>query len=304
MNQRMLFGAQLLISLTAAGTLTGCMMDDDEPSDGGSPVEPTGLNVMTEDGLAPPDLSCLGLRTAPSGKESERVTLDARAFGIVDDRGKPVLVPGLEVQVFANNQIPTDAGCEAGCTVATDNGDGSYEFDAPESGWIAYRTLARAAGEEGPPILRTMEVNFVAQPEEGLNTIFEPVLDGLHTSLSIPRDKEAALVAGRFLDCQGRTVEGAQVNLRGTEGDLVATSDERRTIYIGEMGPNPNLKETTLSGQWSFINAPTNETTVVVEIRSENGVLLGCELAPVAPSAMSVVRIFPLRGDAAAICTE
>lgn len=320
MNQGILIWARLFATVASAALLPSCMMDDEQEgpdgsdctggADGGPSVggtmgetpEVTGLQVLTDDGPALPDLSCLGVHMTPTGGKQESTTLDARAFGSLDEMGNPIVVPGLEVQVFANNQIPVEETCEEGCSLATDNGDGSYEFLSAAGSWNAYRVIERSAGDLGPATLRTMEVNFVPRPEEGFNTIFEPVFDGLHAALSIPRDSEAGLLGGRVLDCQGRYVEGARVSVRDQHGNAIPTSDTTRPVYIDTMGPDASLERTTWTGQWSFTNVPVGEGSVVVEARSENDILVGCEVIPVGPSAMSVVRVLPLRGDAASVC--
>lgn len=317
-HRTFLFACPALLALVVASTNAGCMMDDDDTPEastatggsssatggagGADAPTPTGLRVQTDNGPAPADLTCLAEHAAPVSAAAVPATLDARAFGMADEMGHPVLVPGLEVQVFADNTIPSGDTCGAGCVTATDNGDGSYSFDAPSAGWIAYRVLERAAGSAGPAALRTMEVNFTAGGEEGLNTIFEPVLDGLHAALQIPRDSEAGLVAGRVLDCNGDFIEGARVFLRDTDGNTIAFDDDTRPIYIDTMGPDPALEATTFAGQWSMTNVPTNVGPIVVEVRAANDVLVGCELAPAAPSAMSVVRITPLRADGPTAC--
>lgn len=320
MNQGMLIWSRAFVTIAGVALLPSCMMDDEKeghaasastggddggPSLGGTMGETselTGLQVLTDDGPAAADLSCLGVHITPTGGKLESAMLEARAFGSLDEMGNPVVVRGLEVQVFANNQIPADESCEEGCSLATDNGDGSYEFLASANSWIAYRVLERPAGDLGPATLRTMEVNLLPRPEEGINTVFEPVFEGLHAALSIPRDSEAGLLAGRVLDCQGRYVEGARVTLRDQRGHTISTSETTRPVYIDTMGPDPSLERTTWTGQWSFTNVPVGEGSIVVEVRSENDILAGCEVVPVGPSTMSVVRVLPLRRDAASVC--
>lgn len=269
---------------------------------GGGTVAPTGLRIMTDQGPAPADFSCLNQRNAPAPGADQTVTLTANAFGQVDAMANPIVVPGLEIQLFAGNAIPADTGCGANCMLATDNGDGSYTVDAPSDAWLAYRVIERAEGPGGPAVLRTVETNFTPSPEEGFNSIFEPVLDGLHNALGIARDTTATLVAGRVLDCNGDFVEGARIAVRDVGGNSVPVTITTRPIYIDTMGPDPSLTETTFAGQWSFTNVPLSGGQVAVEVRAENDVLVGCELAATASDAMSVARVGPLRADGPTAC--
>lgn len=283
--------------LSLGWLLLGCPMDE-----AGSP-EPTGLRVMTDEGPAAADFSCLGQRTRPSSSTQAFFSMPAFSFGQLDAEGNRVTIANLEVQVFRDNRVPESTACGSGCTLANHEGDGIYSFEASDGAWLAYRVLERPAANGAPAILRTVETNLAPGPDEALNTVLAPVLDGVHQALDIPRDESRTLVAGRFVDCNGDLVEGATISLRDTEGDSIATVDGTQVIYLDAMGPNPTLKKTPFSGQWSVTNVPVGESQVAVEVRASNGVLVACELAATAPDTLSVVRLHPLRADAPSVCT-
>ncbi|MDD9965427.1 MAG: hypothetical protein OXR73_04325 [Myxococcales bacterium] len=265
---------------------------------------PEGLQVATDGGRAEADFACLGRLLAPNTGSPAEFTMGAHAFAQTDNQGRPLAVPGLEVQLFDDNRIPDGSRCDTGCTRAEDLGDGTYRFLAAAEGWLAYRVLERSAGAMRPAVLRALEVNFVPAPGEAFNTVFEPVLDGLHQALDLPRDPQRTLLAGRLFDCNGRLVAGATIGLRDARGEKIASTPITRPIYLGPTGPDLSLAATTFTGQWSVTNAPVGTGTIVVEARADNGVVVACELAATAPDAMSVVRLRPLRRDAPAACTR
>lgn len=261
---------------------------------------PTGLRVMTPSGAAPANLSCLGQRTAPQPGSATSFTLPAVSFGQVDGMGNPVLVPGLEVQVFADNVVPDDLTCTGSCSLATDLGDGTYQLSLPEGGWWAYRVVERAAGP-GPAVLRSFEVNAPASNEEFFNTILEPVLSGLYQSLAVPLDTTAATISGRFVDCDGNPVEGARITLADATGKPIDFDASTLALYLDPL-PDPNLDATTYEGRWAATNVPLHAGGIAVQVWSDNDVLVGCEVFPVAATGLSTGRVRPLRADAATAC--
>lgn len=262
---------------------------------------PTGLRVMTPEGPAPANLSCLGQLEAPTPGSATAFTLPAISFGQVDGMGNPVLVPGLEIQVFADNVVPEALTCTGSCSIASDLGDGTYQLSLPEGGWWAYRVVERAAGP-GPAVLRSMEVNAPASTEEFFNTIIEPVLTGLHQSLGVPLDTSAATVSGRFVDCDGQPVEGAQISLTDATGNTIDFDASTLALYLDPL-PDPSLAATTFEGRWASTNVPLHAGGVAVHVWSDNDVLVGCEVFPVAATGLSTGRIRPLRADAASACS-
>jgi hypothetical protein len=84
----------------------------------------------------------------------------------------------------------------------------------------------------------------------------------------------------------------------------MANDERTRVLYLDDKGPNPTLRRTPFSGQWSVVNVPAASRQVVVEARAKNGALIACELTAVAPDSLSVLRIRPLRADAPAPCAD
>ena len=246
---------------------------------------------MGDDGPEPADFSCSPAQPTPG--EMTMVSWPAVAFAENDGMGGPKLVPGLEVQVFFDNVVPVDAGCGAGCTLAVDNGDGTYDFEAPADGWFAYRVMEQGAQ------LRTMEVNTTPAPDQWFNTVAAPVLDGLFGILQLQRDPAAMLVAGRLVDCSGRGVRGAVARVFSLAGDEHVVP----TVYFNDAGvlPDPTRDTTNWDGRFSLANVPVSASQVAVKLL-DGDTALGCELAAAASDTLSTMRVGPMRSDAPSAC--
>ncbi len=299
MNIDSLVCAKFAFSIAGGLVLTACPMSEEEPEGDGSPTESWELSIMTEDGRADANLSCLGEGTQPNSNSTREWSIPAYAFAQVDEEGNPLLVPGLEIQIFPDNAIPSGSECER-CRIASDEGDGFYSFEGPSEGWIAYRVLERSTAAMGPPVLRTSEANFELQ-SDAFNIMYAPVLDGLHQQLGLERDTTRALVAGRLVDCDGVPIEGATVRVLDSEG---RPFEDRGvlTFYLDDQGPAPELSQTSFAGRWSLVNVPAAEEVAYIEMRAPSGALISCEKIAISENGFTALRARPLRSDSPDAC--
>ena len=250
-----------------------------------------GLEVLDEDGdPEPANFSCLGDRSAPSPGKSGMVSVPLVAFGELDDLGDPLWVPGMEVQVFADNRIPADDACNEDCSLATDLEDGKYALSLPEGGWFAYRVLERELSEESPRVLRTVEVDAVhpGDAKAGwLSTVREPAAEELLASKGAELADDTALVAGRFVDCDSRPVLNGVVRVFDAEGRRLLPGTDPASLAIFYFddegsGASSNRDATNRQGRFLLANVPTGEGQLRIEVSGalvDDGPieLVGCE---------------------------
>ncbi len=264
--------------------------------DGGMTSAP---RVQAHDGdqIVAADFSCRGVRTAPTAGADTTATMPVLAFGEMAD-GNPVVVPGATVQIYPSND--TQGGmCGADCTTGTEVNPGLYEVTVPSPGWFSYWV------DGGPDFHPTLEnhTSLAPAPQPNwFNLMRRATLSGLFALLGEVADPNAALIAGRILDCNGLPVSGAELRVFDGQG-----SADGVIAYFAETGlPSVDLEWTTSQARWTLANAPAGsplrvELWGVVEDGGDTE-LLGCELMESYPDTVSSAGIGPLRADGPSDC--
>ncbi len=257
-----------------------------------------GVGGTTADTTSPADFACLGSRTAPVGGADKTFSLEIREF-----RGGDAF-EGLDVCFFPDNNVSLDS-----CTgqMVTTDASGNVSVTAPEGGWYAYRVFPSEMGGASMNIQDSIQINEEVPAGDAAqgNSVSEGTLGLIPAVLGLSRADGTALVAGTVQDCAGEPVYGAVVRMYdGTTllQETMATSTPKYRYFNGEAFPSGEQPWTHVDGLYAAANIPAAAagTDITVEVWGElDGVfqVIGCEVVPALPDAISIVNVGPLRSD-------
>lgn len=307
MNERRWLVACAVVALSACGDNGGGGTDSGVADSGGGGSDAGALMLPramadtdgnAENGTeAPANFACLGTPTAPTAGAAIDFTANFYSFGATDP------VPDAPVQIFTTNVVgPTCAAPD--CATYTTDASGNATITAPASAWLAYRVPATG------DFVDTIGYNRDA-PAAATDTLDLPVVS-MMTLGFIPalffrtRVPGTGVVSGNLSDCDGNTVEGAQLHLfRG--GTEIQPGSGMTDFFVGYFNaatglPSRTAKWTDADGIYASANVEATTDLVRVEVwavLTEGGEpeRVACEAIQVAADAVSIISAGPTRGD-------
>jgi hypothetical protein len=304
------------LALGAVGCDGGNNTTDAGPRDGGRtdsgtpPVELPVVQAADGDTLVPADLSCLGMRSAPTAGAATDIPARTILRGLSD-----MARPSTTVRVFPGNQVVSSDTCDAPtCIEVTTDATGNGTLNLPADGWFAYQVVGEPSAT--PPTTNTSQVNVPAAPAASgvveLSVINRGLFESALGAANVMPQVGTSYFTGTARDCAGRPLVGAQIRVFGAGGEIVGGTNPRgaRFVYWPDEGPFPGANEpyTSLQGRYAGGNIDPEETLrielwAVTEEGAEPS-LIACEEFGGQADQVTILNINPLRSDAPASCSE
>ncbi|MCB9779965.1 MAG: hypothetical protein H6742_15480 [Alphaproteobacteria bacterium] len=258
------------INVTSAptGDLDSCCPDGSSSSDGGSCWESGDWRDESPDPSAQRDTDLLG---------------DIYDF----ETGDPVDTATLDLW-FSND--PT-AGAPDYSVIG--DGDGvvtsTYKTCTP----IAYRVRTDPDLEA---TVDTYEINQISSFTEGtvqeeFNSVSTATYAIIPSLLGVSPDADKGVIAGTAYDCGGDPIEGAQVVVRDSSGNI---PESLVVKYFVDEFPNRNQEYTSPDGLWVAINVPEGDWNIELYVADGAGGhrMVGSSQAPVFPESILISNIY------------
>ncbi len=282
---------------------------DSGPSDSGmAPVELPVLQAADGDTLVAADLSCLGVRTAPTAGDATDLPVRSIQRGLMD-----MARPATTVRIFPGNQILSSETCDApACTEVTTDGAGDGTVNLAADGWFAYQVI----GDETAGTSTTAQVNVPATPAGSgvieLSVISRGLFESALGAANVQPQVGTSYFTGTARDCMGRPLVGARIRVFGGGGEIVGGTNPRgpRFVYWPDEGPFPLSSEpyTSLQGRYAGGNVDPEDTLRLelwaVRAEGEEPSLIACEEFGGQQDQVTVLNVDPLRADAPASCSN
>lgn len=306
-----------LVCVLALGVTSACDDNGDGGTDAGpdtstdaggdGPGQPV-LMAFDGSGLVEADLSCLGSRTAPAPGETMDFPVRTVSRGVSD-----TAKPSTTVQLFADNEVPADASCGAGCIELTTDASGMGTASLAADGWFAYRVLggdggATTAQVNAPAVFRT---TGGTEPAVELSVVSQELFELAIGTAQVEPQLETAFFTGSATDCAGNPLVGGEIRVFGPGGEIQGGTAPTsvRYVYWGDAGPFPSATQpfTSQQGRYAGANLPP-EGDLRMElwgVRTDGGEpeLIACEAFPAHPDHVTIIDLGPLRADGPSDCS-
>jgi hypothetical protein len=305
-GRRLALGCAMGIALVAGCNNPSTGTDSGTPGTDSGGM--TGLPVVSIGSSAMPmaaDLSCLGMRTAPTPGDAAMVTVTVHDFQFSANA-----IANAQVNLFPDNLVAD--GCTGSCVAAMTDASGSLSAMLPQGGWFAYRIAAGATSGSSTTVL-TVAYNRTAPMAGGtidLPSVSQSTVGVIPTLFMRTRVAGRGIVSGSVFDCAGEEIRGAQVHMFQGDTEIMGGSGSMDTFFgyfNGSRIPAPMATYTNYDGIFAGanVNVPDDGSPIRVELRGvieEGGdpVLLACEEIEIFADAVSIISVGPLRNDYAA----
>lgn len=258
-----------------------------------------------------PSLGCLGTRTGPIAGPTVDFELTVDAFLGPSGGGE-----GMRVQTFANNLLPADLSCGAGCMESTVDAASRVAMSGMEGSWFAWRVLSRAGSTPEERTVLTAQVNEVAPAESGSTQIYytqESSITDIRDAFTGPSRAGTDVVAGTVTDCDDNELTSVEIRVfddsgRVTVGDG-AGDGHFAVLALDPFGWDGSRELTVPGGNYAFGNLmPSGSRRVRVEAwgRPSAGgpeVMLSCEEATLYGNGLFILNLGPARSDGPTGCS-
>jgi hypothetical protein len=293
--------------------------ETDAGVDAGPPREPvqivTGVDGEGDPIFGPADFTCTGMAPTETGTP---VAFNAQATSF----GTSSTVADLVLQFFADNAVPLDGTCGAGCTEVTTDASGiASVMDVPSS-WYAYRVPAGSGtvGGVATEFVEVVQYNEIAPAAGGMggiNAVAATMQNSFILLLGATRVAGTAVVTGQAFDCMGEPVVNATIRMYDSAGEIPLMRlgpdyDEVSPFqfyFNGEQFPAPRQPDTNVDGLYGAANlaVPTDnvirvETYGALEAGGAE-TMLGCEEVQVNADGITIINIGPARSDGPSGCS-
>jgi hypothetical protein len=182
------------------------------------------------------------------------------ASGVVEDFETEDGVEDATVEIFFSDSVSGSAD-----SVVTSDGDGNFSgATVPTCTPFSYQT---STDPDLDATKVTIEAHQIFDPldkgETELDVTFNSVSSDTYAVipalLGVSVDPELGIIAGTAYDCDGTELEGAQVIVRGADGEYAET---QQVHYFVNDFPNRDQPYTSEDGLWVAINIPPGVVTV------------------------------------------
>lgn len=279
------------------------------PTDAGTtPVTQPVLRANMDGMLVEPDLTCLGVRTAPVAGDEASIPARTILRGLMD-----MARPDTTVRVFPGNRILSDETCAApSCFTVTTNASGDADVTLPEDGWFAYQVV----GDATAGTATTAQVNVPAEPAASgvveFSVISRNLFESALSASNVNPQVGTSYFTGTARDCAGRPLVGAQIRVFGAGGEIVGTTNpaNARFVYWPDMGPFPSSRQafTSLQGRYAGGNIDPEDVLRIelygVRAEGEAPSLIACEEFGGQEDQVTILNVDPLRADAPSGCNR
>lgn len=302
MNERRLILAGAIAALGGCGGNGSMMGMPDAGLHYAVPSEAAMVDT-DDDGMvdAPADLSCLGMRTAPT--PGDPVMFNAHIYDFQMGTGSNVANIG--VDIFPDNLVTED--CSGTCVSGTSDAMGMLPVTAPANGWFAYRVAAGTGTSPMTPVL-TIGYNRQAPSMAGatidLPSVSSQTIGFIPSLYRRMRVAGTGIVSGSVTDCMGRPIAGGVLRLF-REGVELIPGPGMTDFFVGYFnGTVPDVRAdwTDEGGIYASANVQPTEAPVRVEIwavpaEGQEFQRIACEEVRMFADAVTIISVGPLRAD-------
>lgn len=211
--------------------------------------------------------------------------------GIVADFEEDEPVADANVEIWLGDAVDGAADI-----TATSGSDGTLNIDLPSCQAMTYRvTTTDGNTKDTYEAHQIYDVPSGGTHNDSLNSVSRVTYQLIPGLLGVTIDEDKGVIAGTAFDCNGSEIEGAQVVVKDSSGNI---PESLVVNYFVDSFPNRDQLHTSADGLWVAANVPEGELTV--ELYTYNGTdydLIGATVVPSLADSINISNIYEGYGN-------
>lgn len=249
--------------------------------------------------MGPADYSCLCMRTAPTGGAAIDVALTVAEF--LD--GSPF--PSVTVRAYRDNVVTWGTCSTPTCAEGMTSALGEVHVGGLLNGWMATHVLAEPGPTPATTAVDTIRYNLLAAggPVEA-QVVSVSTINLIPTVLGFRREAGSEVLIATVIDCAGRPVQGAHLQVVTSAGVAIPEGmlgrETHYKYFDGTSFPSATQPYTHVDGMAMVANLRAGPGLATVEVwgRLPGGggpSLVAAEHVMLMPDTVTIVDATPLR---------